>query len=114
MTEIQKAVDEALRKAREVYEREDNVGSLGFAKVQGLDGRKKEARYLKKRDEFRVRSNSSQHIAAPNGTTVSIDGFGSQSIHRKEKAYEKFVQVMKDHGFFQDDDNYVSVYTRMD
>lgn len=113
MTEIENAVNEALKEAREVYQKEKDQGGLGFAKIQGLDGRKKEARYLKDRDEFRVSSNTSQHVASANGTTVSILGFSSQSIQRKRKAYKKFIDVMKRHGFFQDDKR-ISVYTRAD
>lgn len=113
MVDIESATEEALNKARRVYQNNKNIdSSLGFAKIQGLDGRKKEARYFKKRDEFSVSSNSSTHIAAPNGTTVKILEFGSQSIERKRVAHEAFIEVMKDHGFFEDQD--VSVYTRMD
>jgi hypothetical protein len=113
MVNIKLATDKALRAARQEYnENEDITSSLGFAKIQGLDGRKEEAVYFKTRDEFIVSSNPSTHISAPNGTTVKIIDFGSQLIERKRVAHEKFIEIMKRHGYFEDQD--VSVYTRMD
>lgn len=113
MPDIESATEEALNEARKVYRSNKNIdSSLGFAKIQGLDGRKKEALYYKKRDEFSVSSSSSTHVSAPSGTTVKILEFGSQSIERKRLAHEEFIKVMKRHGFFQDQD--VRIYVRMD
>lgn len=113
MDKIEKATSRALREARKVYQENEGIASsLGFAKIQNLDGRKQEARYFKEREGFSIRSNASDHISAPNGTTLTISEFGSQSIERKRKAYEAFIESMEKQGFFEDQN--VSVYTRMD
>lgn len=113
MSDIQQATNKALQKARTAFQENKGIpSSLGFTKIQGLDGRKKEAKYFKERDGFSVQTNTSDHISAPVGTTVKISEITSQSMERSRKAYQAFIESMQQDGFFEDQD--VSVYTRMD
>lgn len=108
---IEDATATALQEAKTVYEQGSNGIPAGFVKLQGIDGRTKEARYFKEHDKFSVSSSNSTHVAAPNGSTVTVHPInGGQSLERKKRAYKKFLDVMQRHGFLED----ASVYTRMD